>query len=83
MPDGRDPNGYLGLCAVLASVPPAEEYILDFAGVSFASPGWMVLVGDALRKFCRDRDGSRRTAANYKGRARLDYAARAGFFRSF
>ena len=73
----------MGFGAALAALGPSDEYILDFADVTFASPAWMVLVGDALRKFRRDRPGSRRTAANYKGRACLEYAARAGFFRSF
>lgn len=83
VPDGREPGAYLAFGAALASLGTADEYILDFGGVSFVSPGWMVSVGDALRKFKRDRGASRRTAANYKGRACFDYAARAGFFRSF
>ena len=74
---------YLGFGAALAAVGPADEYILDFADVSFASPGWMISIGDALRKFRRDRGGGKRTAVNYKGRACLEYAAHAGFFRSF
>lgn len=83
VPDGREPVGYVGFGAQLAAAGPADEYILDFGEVSFVSPGWMVSVGDALRKFRRDRAGSRRTAANYKGSPCLDYAARAGFCRSF
>lgn len=83
VPDGRDLAGYVGFGAQLAVAGSADDYVLDFGEVSFASPGWMVSVGDALRKFRRDREGSRRTAANYKGRPCLEYAARAGFFRSF
>jgi hypothetical protein len=64
----------------LTELPETDHYEFDFSGVDFASPAWMILVGNALRRFRSARPAARRTAREYR---HLDYAAHAGFFRYF
>ena len=65
----------------LAALPEVEEVQFDFGNVGFASPGWMISIGSALRQFREERkDVKRRNAVNY---SHLTYAAHAGFFRFF
>lgn len=55
-------------------------YELDFSGVAFIRPAWLVIVGGALRTLKREHPELKRRAVNYK---HLSYAARMGFFRYF
>lgn len=82
VPDGSSLRNFLGFSAALDEVVEADHYVLDFAQVHFVTPAWMVVVGDALRRFRDLRPGAKRLAENYKHGA-LGYAAHAGFFRYF
>jgi len=62
----------------LSALPLDQRYEFDFADVNFVTPAWMVLVGNALRDFKKNRQSARRRAIRYK---HLLYAAHAGFFR--
>jgi len=57
-----------------------ELYEFDFQNVSFVTPGWLVVVGEALRVFRDTHEGAKRRALNYK---HLGYAAHVGFFKYF
>lgn len=78
MPDSRDPFHRFG--AELAALPNAKEVHFDFGEVSFATPGWMISVGAALRQFRDERPEVRRKALNFQ---KLTYPAHAGFFQFF
>lgn len=64
----------------LDAIPSDDHYEFNFGGVHFATPAWMILIGDALRQFRGRHPDARRTARDYR---HLDYAAHAGFFRYF
>ena len=78
VPDSRD--AFHRFSADLADLPRAGEVHFDFGQVNFATPGWMIVVGAALRQFREEHPETQRKALNYK---KLTYAAHAGFFRSF
>src|SRR5690348_10319200 len=83
VPNGGSPSDYLSFGLTLAQLPEAQSYEIDFANVEFVTPGWMIAVGDALRRFRSMRPNSKRAGVNYKGKQCLQYAAHAGFFKSF
>jgi hypothetical protein len=73
-------DNFLRFGTDLAALPEVEEVHFDFSTVSFATPGWMISIGGALRQFREDRSTVRRKAINYK---KLTYPAHAGFFQFF
>lgn len=78
VPDSRDAYHKFG--ADLAGLPSVEEVHFDFGKVTFATPGWMISVGAALRQFRDERPVVRRKALNFQ---KLTYPAHAGFFQFF
>src|SRR4051794_18166694 len=66
--------------AVLGSIDEASAYRFDFGNVTFVTPGWMLVVGDALRKFRGAHPDAKRQAINYR---HLGYPAHVGFFQYF
>jgi hypothetical protein len=64
----------------LAQLAATEYYEFDFQNVSFVTPGWLLIVGGALRTFRDARPESKRRVVNYK---HLGYAAHVGFFKYF
>ncbi|TIN07907.1 ATP-binding protein [Mesorhizobium sp.] len=73
-------DDYLGFSSYLKELPQKEAYEFDFGTVGFATPAWMIVVGNALRQFRDERPEAQRTATNYK---HLGYAAHSGFFQFF
>ena len=78
VPDSRE--SFHGFSADLAALPITEEVHFDFRKVTFATPGWMISVGAALRQFREERQEVRRKAINFH---KLKYPAHAGFFQFF
>lgn len=78
VPDSRD--AFHQFSADLASLSEVDEVQFDFANVSFATPGWMISVGAALRQFREERKEVGCKAVNFH---HLTYPAHAGFFRFF
>ncbi|MCC6776079.1 MAG: hypothetical protein IT537_05480 [Hyphomicrobiales bacterium] len=64
----------------LQELEEAELYEFDFGEVTFVTPGWLIVVGDAFRRFRMNRPHRKRRALNYK---HLGYAAHVGFFKYF
>jgi anti-sigma regulatory factor (Ser/Thr protein kinase) len=64
----------------LKELQTSASYEFDFEDVSFVTPGWLVVVGAAIRRFREDRPAVKRRATNYK---HLGYAAHVGFFKYF
>jgi hypothetical protein len=80
VPGWEDPKRSLEFGGELAQLAAAEYYEFDFQKVSFVTPGWLLVVGGALRTFRDARTGSKRRVINYK---HLGYAAYVGFFKYF
>ncbi|MEH2550750.1 anti-sigma regulatory factor (Ser/Thr protein kinase) [Bradyrhizobium sp. AZCC 2262] len=80
VPGWDDPLKALEFGAVLGSLEEASAYRFDFAKVTFVTPGWMLVVGDALRNFRAARPNAKRQAINYR---HLGYPAHVGFFQYF
>ena len=78
VPDSRD--AFHRFSADLADLPATDEIHFDFGQVNFATPGWMIAVGAALRQFKDEHQGIRKQAINFK---KLTYPAHAGFFQFF
>ena len=78
VPDSRD--AFHRFSDDLAKLLDVDEIEFDFADVGFATPGWMVAIGSALRQFREGRQPGRQKAINYQ---QLTYAAHAGFFQLF
>jgi hypothetical protein len=78
VPDSRD--SYHRFSADLADLPGTDEVHFDFGNVDFATPGWMISVGAALRQFREERQDVQRKAINFH---KLTYPAHAGFFQFF
>jgi hypothetical protein len=79
VPDSKD--SFHRFSADLVALPEVEEVHFDFADVEFATPGWMVSVGAALRQFKVQRpEVLRRKVLNFR---HLGYAAHSGFFQFF
>ncbi|HEX8446880.1 MAG TPA: ATP-binding protein [Sphingomonas sp.] len=78
VPDSSE--DYVSFSSTLAALPDCEAVEFDFGQAKFATPGWMIVVGGALRQFRSDRPDVKRRATNYK---HLGYAAHAGFFQFF
>ena len=80
VPGWDDPKRSLEFGGELARLEVAENYEFDFQDVSFVTPGWLLVVGGALRTFRDTRSGSKRRVINFK---HLGYAAHVGFFKYF
>lgn len=78
VPDSRD--AFHIFSAELADLPKVDYVQFDFAKVTFATPGWMMSVGAALRQFREERKAVGCKAVNFH---HLTYPAHAGFFRFF
>jgi hypothetical protein len=78
VPDSR--KSYLHFSSDLQELCDIEEVHFDFEDVSFATPGWMIAIGSALRGFRQSRPEVACRAVNY---SHLTYPANAGFFRFF
>lgn len=75
-----DPLKALEFGAHLRSAEQASVYRFDFGRVTFATPGWMLVIGNALHEFRSARPEAKRQAINYR---HLGYAAHVGFFQYF
>jgi hypothetical protein len=71
---------YHQFSADLVSLSDADEVHFDFADVKFATPGWMITIGAALRQFREEKNEVRRKCINFH---HLTYPAHAGFFKFF
>ncbi|WP_257168737.1 ATP-binding protein [Bradyrhizobium sp. SRS-191] len=80
VPGWEEPVRALEFGTTLGGVEEAPFYKLDFARVGFATPGWMLIIGNALRQFRQARPNAKRQAINFK---HLGYAAHVGFFQYF
>jgi hypothetical protein len=80
VPSWDNPNRSLEFGGELARLEVAESYEFDFQNVSFVTPGWLLVVGEALRALRDARPASKRRVINFK---HLGYAAHVGFFRYF
>jgi hypothetical protein len=80
VPGWDNPKRALEFGRELELLEPKESYDFDFQDVSFVTPGWLVTIGAALRRFKDERPGAKRQAKNYK---HLGYAAHVGFFKYF
>lgn len=80
IPDWEDSTRALEFGARLSSLEWSNLYKFDFAKITFATPGWMLVIGNALREFRRARPHAKRQAINYR---HLGYAAHVGFFKYF
>jgi hypothetical protein len=80
VPGWDDPKRSLEFGGELARLEMAENYEFDFQNVSFVTPGWLLVVGGALRAFRNARTESKRRVLNFK---HLGYAAHVGFFKYF
>lgn len=78
IPDSRD--AFHRFSADLAALPELKRVTFDFGDVEFATPGWMLTIGAALRQFREDREAVQRKAINF---GKLHYPAHAGFFQFF
>lgn len=66
--------------AELAAFDEASEVTLDFAGVGFTPPAWLVVMGGALRRLRREHPELKCRAVNFR---HMTYAAHVGFFDHF
>jgi hypothetical protein len=64
----------------IASLPDAEEYVLDFARMRHVEPFGMLLLSSEIRKLARRGCAPRILCSNFKHHT---YAAHMGFFKSF
>ncbi|MGN6363790.1 ATP-binding protein [Asticcacaulis taihuensis] len=64
----------------LDSCRKVDELKLDFGGVQFTTPSWLVMIGGALRRFKANNPTARKQALNFR---HLKYAAHMGFFEYF
>jgi hypothetical protein len=80
VPGWDNPKRSLEFGSELARLEVAENYEFDFQNVFFVTPGWLLVVGGALRAFRDARPGSKRRVTNLK---HLGYAAHVGFFKYF
>jgi len=80
VPRWDDPNRSLEFGGELARLDVAESYEFDFQNVSFVTPGWLLVVGGALRAFRDAQRASKRRVINFR---HLGYAAHVGFFKYF
>jgi hypothetical protein len=78
VPDSRD--AFHQFSAELTNLPNVDEVHFDFGKVSFATPGWMISIGAALRQFREEREEIGCKGVNFH---HLTYPAHAGFFRFF
>ena len=78
VPGADSPRRLFSFGRDLNALNPSDYYEFDFQHVQFVTPGWLVSVGTALRRF---RAGKiKRRAINYR---HLGYAAHVGFFKYF
>lgn len=78
VPDSR--ASFHKFSADLAELPALDEVQFDFSNVNFATPGWMISVGAALRQFREEHKEVACKAVNFH---HLTYPAHAGFFQFF
>lgn len=78
VPNSND--AYHQFSATLANLLDANEVHFDFSNVKFATPGWMLTIGAALRQYREDKPEVRRKCINFR---HLTYPAHAGFFKFF
>ena len=78
VPGADSPRRLFSFGRDLNALNPSDYYEFDFQHVQFVTPGWLVSVGTAPRRF---RAGKiKRRAINYR---HLGYAAHVGFFKYF
>jgi hypothetical protein len=80
VPTWDEPIKSLEFGATLQALEEASIYELDFGKVSFVTPAWMLVVGDAIRSFRLARPETKRRAINFR---HLSYPAYVGFFQYF
>lgn len=80
MPSHLDLQGTLNVTALLAGLPEASQYKLDFSGLEFVEPFGMLYFSSELRRFRLAHPNSRFKAEHYQ---HLSYAAHMGFFQAF
>src|SRR4051794_12966961 len=80
VPAWDSPTQALEFGRQLSRLEASSIYEFDFGEVSFVTPGWLITIGDALRRFRETHPEATRKASNYK---HLGYAAHVGFFKYF
>jgi hypothetical protein len=80
VPGWNNPKRALEFGRELSLLESADSYEFDFQDVSFVTPGWLVTIGAAIRRFRDERPKAKRHVRNHK---HLGYAAHVGFFRYF
>jgi len=80
VPDQLDLASSLRFSRALQSQPEAEEYVFDFQHLRWLEPFPMLYFANQLKRFARQRRGSRLLVGNYR---HLSYAGHMGFFRAF
>lgn len=80
IPSDRDFGRVAVFLSELANMKHDGELTLDFGGVNFTPPAWLVVMGGALRRLRREHPGLKCRAVNYK---HMTYAAHVGFFDHF
>jgi hypothetical protein len=78
VPGADSPRRLFSFGRDLNALDPSDYYEFDFQHVQFVTPGWLVAVGTALRRFRAGK--TKRRAINYR---HLGYAAHVGFFKYF
>jgi len=80
VPGWNIPRRALEFGRELKALGASDFYEFDFQDVSFVTPGWLIGIGSALRRFREERPQAKCRATNYK---HLEYAAHVGFFKYF
>lgn len=83
VPDARDWAAAVGFSVDLQGYGAAKEIAFDFASVTFATPGWMLLMAKTLRHFRAQHPTIKCRAIGRNSTAAIRYAAHAGFFDAF
>jgi hypothetical protein len=80
VPGWNIPRRALEFGRELKKLESSDFYQFDFQDVSFVTPGWLIGIGAALRRFREERPDAKCRAINYK---HLEYPAHVGFFKYF
>lgn len=82
VPNGRDRAQWPAFCARLQQVERCSKIEFSFKHVDFVTPGWMLIVAQALKGFRDRRPGTRCRVTDASSNAMI-YAGHSGFFDAF